>query len=87
MAVELQLETSAHIERHYAVTEIAEMWNLILIKFVKCSKMNQVCWRLEIAVPVTRDAMLRSEFRTLYYSGSIDDYRRKPLSARSVARC
>lgn len=28
MAVELQLETSVHIERHYAVTEIAEMWNL-----------------------------------------------------------
>ena len=28
MAVQLQLETSVHIERHYAVTEIAEMWNL-----------------------------------------------------------
>jgi hypothetical protein len=28
MPVELQLETSVHIERHYAVTEIAEMWNL-----------------------------------------------------------
>ena len=28
MTVELQLETSVHIERHYAVTEIAEMWNL-----------------------------------------------------------
>jgi len=28
MGVELQLETSVHIERHYAVTEIAEMWNL-----------------------------------------------------------
>jgi hypothetical protein len=28
MAVELQLETSVHIERHYAVAEIAEMWNL-----------------------------------------------------------
>ena len=28
MAVSSQLETSAHIERHYAVTEIAEMWNL-----------------------------------------------------------
>jgi hypothetical protein len=28
MAVELQLEASVHIERHYAVTEIAEMWNL-----------------------------------------------------------
>ena len=28
MAVELQIETSVHIERHYAVTEIAEMWNL-----------------------------------------------------------
>jgi len=28
MVVELQLETSVHIERHYAVTEIAEMWNL-----------------------------------------------------------
>ena len=25
---ELQIETSVHIERHYAVTEIAEMWNL-----------------------------------------------------------
>ena len=28
MAVQLQIETSVHIERHYAVTEIAEMWNL-----------------------------------------------------------
>ena len=28
MAVELQFETSVQIERHYAVTEIAEMWNL-----------------------------------------------------------
>lgn len=28
MAVQIQLETSVHIERHYAVTEIAEMWNL-----------------------------------------------------------
>jgi hypothetical protein len=28
MAVSSQIETSVHIERHYAVTEIAEMWNL-----------------------------------------------------------
>lgn len=28
MALPPQLETSAHAERHYAVTEIAEMWNL-----------------------------------------------------------
>jgi hypothetical protein len=28
MAVELQLEASAHIERHFAVAEIAEMRNL-----------------------------------------------------------
>jgi hypothetical protein len=28
MALQLQLETSVPIERHYAVTEIAEMWNL-----------------------------------------------------------
>jgi len=28
MAERAQIETSAHIERHYAVTEIAEMWNL-----------------------------------------------------------
>ena len=28
MAVPSQIETSVHIERHYAVTEIAEMWNL-----------------------------------------------------------
>ena len=28
MAFQSQLETSVHIERHYAVTEIAEMWNL-----------------------------------------------------------
>jgi hypothetical protein len=28
MAVQSQIETSVHIERHYAVTEIAEMWNL-----------------------------------------------------------
>jgi hypothetical protein len=28
MASSFQLDTSAHAERHYAVTEIAEMWNL-----------------------------------------------------------
>jgi hypothetical protein len=28
MTVQLQIETSVHIERHYAVTEIAEMWSL-----------------------------------------------------------
>src|SRR5467141_2722895 len=28
MAVPSQIETSVHIERHYAVTEIAELWNL-----------------------------------------------------------
>jgi hypothetical protein len=28
MTVQLQIETSVHIEWHYAVTEIAEMWNL-----------------------------------------------------------
>ena len=28
MASSFQLDTSAHTERHYAVTEIAEMWNL-----------------------------------------------------------
>ena len=28
MVVSSQIETSVHIERHYAVTEIAEMWNL-----------------------------------------------------------
>ena len=32
MAVPSQIETSAHIERHYAVTEIAEMWNLSVDK-------------------------------------------------------
>lgn len=28
MVLQSQLESSAHAERHYAVTEIAEMWNL-----------------------------------------------------------
>ncbi len=28
MAVSSQIEISVQIERHYAVTEIAEMWNL-----------------------------------------------------------
>ena len=28
MALSSQIETSVHIERHYAVAEIAEMWNL-----------------------------------------------------------
>jgi hypothetical protein len=28
MSVPSQIETSVHIERHYAVAEIAEMWNL-----------------------------------------------------------
>lgn len=32
MAVPSQIETSVHIERHYAVTEIAEMWSLSVDK-------------------------------------------------------
>jgi len=32
MAVPSQVETSVHIERHYAVAEIAEMWNLSVDK-------------------------------------------------------
>ncbi|HEX4004137.1 MAG TPA: hypothetical protein VHX36_15910 [Candidatus Acidoferrales bacterium] len=32
MSSQSQLETSAHAERHYAVTEIAEMWNLSVDK-------------------------------------------------------
>jgi hypothetical protein len=28
MALQSQFEASVHAERHYAVTEIAEMWNL-----------------------------------------------------------
>ena len=28
MSVPTQIETSVHIERHYAVAEIAEIWNL-----------------------------------------------------------
>jgi len=32
MAVPSQIETSVHIERHYAVAEIAEMWNLSVDK-------------------------------------------------------
>ena len=32
MSSQSQLETSAHAERHYAVTEIAEMWHLSVDK-------------------------------------------------------
>jgi hypothetical protein len=32
MALQSQLESSVHAERHYAVTEIAEMWNLSVDK-------------------------------------------------------
>jgi hypothetical protein len=32
MALQSQLESSVHTERHYAVTEIAEMWNLSVDK-------------------------------------------------------
>jgi hypothetical protein len=32
MALQSQLEPSVHAERHYAVTEIAEMWNLSVDK-------------------------------------------------------
>jgi hypothetical protein len=28
MNIQLPIDTSVHIERHYAVTEISEMWNL-----------------------------------------------------------
>ena len=87
MAVELQFETSVQIERHYAVTEIAEMWNLSPDKVRELFEDEPGVLVMEIAIPVTRDAMLRCGFRTPYYSGSIGDYRRKPLFARSVARC
>jgi len=32
VALQSQLESSVHAERHYAVTEIAEMWNLSVDK-------------------------------------------------------
>jgi hypothetical protein len=32
MTLQSQLESSVHAERHYAVTEIAEMWNLSVDK-------------------------------------------------------
>lgn len=32
MSLQSQIETSMHTERHYAVAEIAEMWNLSVDK-------------------------------------------------------
>ena len=65
MAVSSQIETSVHIERHYAVTEIAEMWNLSPDKVRELFEREawSACdWRIESAAQEALRHFARSAF-------------------------
>jgi len=81
MAVELQLETSVHIERHYAVTEIAEMWNL------SPDKVREI-FEVEPGVLVIGDRSPRHKRRyvTLRIPHSVLQRVHRRLSAKAAVR-
>lgn len=87
MASSFQLDTSAHAERHYAVTEIAEMWNLSPDKVASFSSMSLVCLCSESEVHATRDGMLRCGFLAQCWNVFIIVFHRSRASGRRVPRC
>ena len=87
MAVQLQLETSVHIERHYAVTEIAEMWNLSADKVREIFENEPGVLVIGERNPGTSGVMLRCEFRSLCWSGFTGDCHRKLAFGRSTPQC
>jgi hypothetical protein len=81
MTVQLQIETSVHIERHYAVTEIADMWNL------SADKVREL-FENEAGVLVIGDRSPRHKRRyiTLRIPQSVLERVHRRLSSKSVVR-
>jgi hypothetical protein len=81
MTVQLQIETSVHIERHYAVTEIADMWNL------SADKVREL-FENEAGVLVIGDRSPRRKRRyiTLRIPQSVLERVHRRLSSKSVVR-
>jgi len=81
MTVQLQIETSVHFERHYAVTEIAEMWNL------SADKVREL-FENEAGVLVIGERSPRHKRRyvTLRVPQSVLERVHRRLSSKSVVR-
>ena len=76
MALQSQLESSVHAERHYAVTEIAEMWNLSVDKVRELFGKSPVCSLLGNKTDVKNDGMLRCASRSPSLNAYTFDYHR-----------
>ena len=70
MAVSSQIETSVHIERHYAVTEIAEMWNLSADKVRDLFEREPGVLVLEKRIHATKGVTLLCAFLKRWWNGS-----------------
>lgn len=87
MAIPSQIETSVQIERHYAVAEIAEMWNLSVDKVRELFENEPGVLVIGERSPATRGAMLRCGFLILCSNAFIVVYHQSPLSGRSAPQC
>src|SRR6266852_3840570 len=83
MAVPSQIETSVHIERHYAVTEIAEMWNLSPDKVRELFEKEPGVLVLGERSPRHKRRYVTLRIPGPCWNGSIHVYHRNSLSVRS----
>jgi hypothetical protein len=81
MTVQLQIETSVHIEWHYAVTEIAEMWNLSADKVRELFENEQ-----GVLVIGERSPRHKRRYVTLRVPQSVLERVHRRLSSKSVVR-
>jgi hypothetical protein len=81
MTVQLQIETSVHIERHYAVTEIAEMWNLSADKVRELFENEP-----GVLVIGERNPRHKRRYVTLRIPQSVLERVHRRLSSKSVVR-
>jgi hypothetical protein len=81
MTVQLQIETSVHIERHYAVAEIAEMWNLSADKVRELFENEQ-----GVLMIGERSPRHKRRYVTLRVPQSVLERVHRRLSSKSVVR-
>jgi hypothetical protein len=81
MTVQLQIETSVHIERHYAVAEIAEMWNLSADKVRELFENEQ-----GVLMIGERSPRHKRRYVTLRVPQSVLERVHRHLSSKSVVR-
>jgi hypothetical protein len=81
MTVQLQIETSVHIERHYAVAEIAEMWNLSADKVRELFENEP-----GVLVIGERSPRRKRRYITLRIPQSVLERVHRRLSSKSVVR-